>query len=143
MLVNRRRPALNPTNRPIIKPVFGTQARKELLIPRPINDYNQSMGGRDVANQLRISYDLQRRNMRIWRALFFFFLKTSIVNAYHLQQWGGRPYENDEEDHIQDEDDPFIGRTDKHRKFREDLIISLWSYAGETGPTAPQEPSHE
>src|SRR5258708_15923087 len=37
VLVNRRRPALNLTNRPIIKPVFRIQARKELLIPRLIN----------------------------------------------------------------------------------------------------------
>jgi hypothetical protein len=85
VLVNRRRPTLNPTNRPIIEPVFGTQARKELLIPRPINDYNHYMGGGDEANQLRANYDLQRRNRRTWRPLFFFFLKTSIVNAYHLQ----------------------------------------------------------
>jgi hypothetical protein len=45
VLVNRRRPALNPTNRPIIEPVFGQHARKELFIPRPINDYNHNMGG--------------------------------------------------------------------------------------------------
>jgi hypothetical protein len=50
ILVNRRRPALNPTNRLIIEPVFRTQTRKELLIPRPINDYNHSMGGNDVTN---------------------------------------------------------------------------------------------
>jgi hypothetical protein len=50
VLVNRRRPTLNPTNRPIIEPVFGTQARKELLIPRLINDYNHYMGGGDEAN---------------------------------------------------------------------------------------------
>jgi hypothetical protein len=50
VLINRRRPTLNSTNRPIIEPVFGTQARKELLIPRPINDYNHHMGGGDEAN---------------------------------------------------------------------------------------------
>jgi hypothetical protein len=45
VLVNRQRLALIPANRPIIEPVFGTQARKELLIPRFINDYNYSIGG--------------------------------------------------------------------------------------------------
>jgi Transposase IS4 len=140
VLVNRRRPTLNPTNRPIIEPVFGTQARKELLIPRPINDYNHSMGAGDEANQLRMNYDLQRRNRRTWRALFFFFLKTSIVNAYHLQQWGGCPPDENENE---DEDDSLIGRTAAHRKFREDLITALWSYASETGPSAPLEITHE
>jgi hypothetical protein len=140
VLVNRRRPTLNPTNRPIIEPVFGTQARKELLIPRPINDYNHHMGGGDEANQLRANYDLQRRNRRTWRPLFFFFLKTSIVNAYHLQQWGGCPPNKHTDE---GEDDPLIGRRAAHRRFREDLIASLWSYAGETGPNAPLENTHE
>jgi hypothetical protein len=40
VLVNRRSPALTPTNRPIIEPVFGTQRHKKLLIPRPINNYD-------------------------------------------------------------------------------------------------------
>jgi hypothetical protein len=150
VLVNRRRPALNSTNRPIIEPVFGTQARKELLIARSINDYNHSIGGGDVANQLRATYDMQRRNTRTWRALFFFFLKTSIVNAYHLQQWGapwgGCPPERqqeDEDDNYQVQEDPLIGRKAAHRRFREDLIASLWSYAGETGPSDPQAVTHE
>jgi hypothetical protein len=83
---------------------------------------------------------MQKRNRRTWRALFFFFLKTSIVNAYHLQQWGGcLPDKNEDEG----EDDPLIGRTAAHRKFREDLITALWSYAGETGPSAPLEVTHE
>jgi hypothetical protein len=50
VIVNRRRPALNSTNRPIIKPVFGNNTRKKLSIPKPINNYNYGMGGRDVAN---------------------------------------------------------------------------------------------
>jgi hypothetical protein len=58
ILINRRRPALNLTNRLIIEFIFKTQARKELLIPRSINDYNYSMGAGDEANQLRMNYDL-------------------------------------------------------------------------------------
>jgi hypothetical protein len=50
VLINRRRPTLNPTNRPIIEPVFKTQARKELLISRLINDYNHHIGRGDEAN---------------------------------------------------------------------------------------------
>jgi hypothetical protein len=48
--VNRRKPAIPPSNRPIIEPVFGNHARKKLPIPRPIDDYNHGMGGGDVAN---------------------------------------------------------------------------------------------
>jgi hypothetical protein len=36
---------MNSSNRSIIEPIFGDQARKELPIPRPINDYNHGMGG--------------------------------------------------------------------------------------------------
>jgi hypothetical protein len=50
VIVNRRRPAMNSSNRSIIEPIFGDQARKELPIPRPINDYNHGMGGGDMAN---------------------------------------------------------------------------------------------
>jgi hypothetical protein len=83
-----------------------------------------------------MNYDLQRRNRRTWRALFFFFFKTSIVIAYHLQQWGRCPPYEDKD---KDKDDPLIDRRYAHRKFREDFIGLLWSYAGETGPNAPLE----
>jgi hypothetical protein len=135
--VNRRRPTLTVSNRPIIEPVFGTSPRKTLSIPACIDDYNHNMNGGDIANQLRVSYDLQRVERRTWRALFLFFLKTSIVNAYKLWYWGGHPKEDLEDV------DPFNTHSPNHRKFREALIDSLWSYKGETGPTAPQEGSHE
>jgi hypothetical protein len=57
VLVNRRKPAITTANRSIIKPVFGNQPRKQLPIPKAINDYNHNMNGGDVANQLRATYD--------------------------------------------------------------------------------------
>src|SRR5450755_3710825 len=80
MVVNRKKPALNANNKAIIEPVFGNNIRKEFFIPKPINDYNQSMNGSDVANQLRAIYDMQRRESRTWRSLFMWFFKQSIVN---------------------------------------------------------------
>lgn len=95
--------------------MFGSHARKELPVPKPINDYNHGMGGRDVANQLRAEYDVQRRNRRTWRALFYF-LKTSIVNAYKLQAWGVHP----PKDSAEEEDEDFLSSVNgAHRKFRE------------------------
>jgi hypothetical protein len=57
VLVNKRRPAITTANRSIIEPVFGNQPRKQLPIPKAINDYNHNMNGGDVANQLRATYD--------------------------------------------------------------------------------------
>jgi hypothetical protein len=138
VLINRKRPALNSTNRSILLPVFGDQHRKVLPIPRPIDDYNHHKCGGDTANQLRVTYDMQRRNRRTWRALFDFFLKTSIVNAYLLSTWGGLPPNEDPNG-----EDPLSPKNKAHRKFREDLIESLWLYAGNTGPTAPLAATHE
>jgi len=78
---------------------------------------------------------MQRVNRRTWRALFFF-LKTSIVNAYLWRRWGGHPNEDEYE-----EEEPDNLDTAGNRKFREALIESLWLCEGETGPTAPEEDS--
>jgi hypothetical protein len=50
VIINRRRPAITTANRSIIKPVFNNQPRKELAIPKAINDYNHGMNGGDVVN---------------------------------------------------------------------------------------------
>jgi hypothetical protein len=62
--VNRRRPAITTANRSIIEPVFGSLPRKQLAILKTINDYNHGMNGGDVANQLRATYNPQRREQR-------------------------------------------------------------------------------
>jgi len=41
----RRRPRLTSTNGPKVQKVFGNQVRKELPIPKLIDDYNHYMGG--------------------------------------------------------------------------------------------------
>jgi hypothetical protein len=46
----RKRPAKTSTNRRIIREVFGEMPIKELQIPSFINNYNQYMGGVDLAN---------------------------------------------------------------------------------------------
>ena len=53
----RKRPAQTLTNRRIVRQVFGENPTKELQIPCFINDYNQYIGGVDLANQFRESYE--------------------------------------------------------------------------------------
>jgi hypothetical protein len=84
VVVNRKKPALNANNKAIIEPVFGNNTKKELPIPKPIDDYNQFMNRSNVANQLRAIYDMQRRESRTWRLLFMWFFKQSIVNAFRI-----------------------------------------------------------
>ena len=53
----RRRPAKTSTNRRIVRKVFGDDYIKDLQIPCFIDDYNQYMGGVDLANQFREAYE--------------------------------------------------------------------------------------
>ena len=56
----RRRPTKTSTSARIVRCVFGNNSTKELEIPMFINDYNYNMGGVDIANQLRESYETHR-----------------------------------------------------------------------------------
>jgi hypothetical protein len=78
----RRRPRINTTNSSTIKRVFGDNSKKELPIPKIIDDYNHFMGGVDIADQYRSSYIIQFPVQRIWVPLFFWLLDTSIINSY-------------------------------------------------------------
>jgi hypothetical protein len=62
----RKRPAKTSTNSRIVRQVFGEDSTKELLIPCFIDDYNQYMGGVDLANQFRESYETHRASLRNW-----------------------------------------------------------------------------
>jgi hypothetical protein len=90
-LVERKKPSATSTNAAIARTPFGSGAesagiwKKHLDIPVAINDYNHYMGGVDIANQYRSSYEIHLRAMRTWFPLFFFFLDAAIVNAYRIQ----------------------------------------------------------
>ena len=57
----RRRPAKTATNARTSRAVFGEdKARKELLIPEFIDQYNHYINGVDNADQLRCYYSTQR-----------------------------------------------------------------------------------
>jgi hypothetical protein len=66
----RRRPAKTSTNGGTGRQVFGDALTKELRIPRFIDDYNQYIGGVDLANQFRESYVLQYISLAYGRKSF-------------------------------------------------------------------------
>ncbi len=70
----RKRPAKTSTNGRIVRQVFGDIPTKELRIPRFIDDYNQYMGGVDLANQFRESYETHQITQRNWWPLFYSFI---------------------------------------------------------------------
>jgi hypothetical protein len=49
--------------------------------PLVINQYNQSMGGVDKADQYGCYYSFGRRSIKWWRKLMFWLLEVSIVNS--------------------------------------------------------------
>jgi hypothetical protein len=61
VLSNRKRPAKTSTNAAIARAPFGDEVRRQLEIPIFIDDYNHYMGGIDIANQYRSSYETYRK----------------------------------------------------------------------------------
>jgi len=62
----RKRPAKTSTNGRIVGKAFGDQHVKEMNIPCFIDDYNHNMGGVDLANQYRESYETHKATLRNW-----------------------------------------------------------------------------
>jgi hypothetical protein len=60
----RRRPAKTLTNRRIVRKIFRSDYVKDLQIPCFIDDYNQYMGGVDLANQFREVYETHKPTFR-------------------------------------------------------------------------------
>ena len=53
-----------------------------VMKPRPIADYNQFMGGVDLADQLRQVHTIHQKHRKWWKYLCYYLLDVSIVNAY-------------------------------------------------------------
>ncbi|MGF2011319.1 hypothetical protein [Nostoc sp. DedVER01b] len=60
----RKRPSTTSTNAKVARLPFGDEVIKELEIPIAINDYNHYMGGVDIANQYRATYETHQRSER-------------------------------------------------------------------------------
>lgn len=83
---SRRRPRITPNNRDLILAGWGDQAIKEMRIPLLSVNYNDYMGGVDIADQRRSYYNTQLRVCRNWLPLFFWLLDTAIINSFLLAQ---------------------------------------------------------
>ncbi|KGM91465.1 uncharacterized protein PADG_12449 [Paracoccidioides brasiliensis Pb18] len=79
------RPGELSTNAHIVRPVFENQPRKNLQIPKIIDDYNHNMNGVDLSNQYRASYSSHRVSYRTWLPIFYWILDAAVVNAWRLQ----------------------------------------------------------
>jgi hypothetical protein len=110
----RKRPAKTSTNSRIVRQVFGEDSTKELLIPCFIDDYNQYMGGVDLANQFRESYETHRASLRNWWPLFYWLIDVACINSYRLYYLHL----------IQLEEKPLT-----HLQFRQALIKRLLDYS--------------
>lgn len=113
----RKRPTTTSTNAAIARAPFGDEFEKEQPIPTIINDYNHYMGGVDIANQYRASYDTHRKGRRNWLPLLFFFLEAAIINAYRIQ------YIAKEQQGTSKRELP------THKGFRKKLYKELFSFA--------------
>ena len=82
----RKRPGKTSTNARIVRQVFDGSAEKELQIPRFIDDYNQYMGGVDLANQFRKAYETHQITRRNWWPLFYWLIDVACINSYRLYQ---------------------------------------------------------
>lgn len=84
ILRSRHRPGITSTNTKIVRPIFGGNHTRMLLIPVLINMYNLFMGGVDIADQRWSYWPTQLRVSRNWLPLFFWCLDTAIINAFIL-----------------------------------------------------------
>jgi Transposase IS4 len=67
---NRKRPKPTSINARITRPIFGDLPRKELPIPRVIDDYNHHMNDVDLANQFRAWMTTSRPGIcKAWQPL--------------------------------------------------------------------------
>jgi hypothetical protein len=107
----RRRLAKTSTNGRIVRQVFGNALTKELCIPCFIDDYNQYMGGVDLANQFRESYETHQITQRNWWPLFYWLIDVVCVNSYRLYQLSMK------------------GKPLTHLQFRTELYCKLLGYS--------------
>lgn len=82
----RRCPSKSSSSAKTARVPFDGEFTRELPIPQFIDDCNHFMGGVDIGDQLRSSYNWDRRTRRGgWRAVaFLFLLEVCITNSWQL-----------------------------------------------------------
>ena len=51
-----------------------------------VDDYNYYIGGVDIADQLQSKFSTQQHGIKPWRALFYWLLDTTIINAFLISE---------------------------------------------------------
>ena len=62
--------------------VKGSNDKVKVTCPSVIQEYNQFMGGVDLSDQMKVTYEVDRRSkFRIYLQVFFDFLDITVVNT--------------------------------------------------------------
>ncbi|KAK7108475.1 hypothetical protein V1264_016211 [Littorina saxatilis] len=92
---DKRTIALLSTNE---QPVVGSALRQtgkgrkeQKAIPQPILTYNKNMGGVDNFDAHRAYYPVGRPCRKWWRYLLWFFVQTSLINAFIIYKRTNQP----------------------------------------------------
>lgn len=64
---------------------------KSVKCPSAIQDYNQNMNCVDKLDQLKGSYEIDRKSHKWWHRIFWYLIDLSVVNAYIVHQDLGLP----------------------------------------------------
>ena len=74
---------LNPTEtQQIDRRVKGSPDKVKVACPTVIHEYNQFMGGVDLSDQMKVTYEVDRRSkFRFYLRVFFDFLDIAVVNS--------------------------------------------------------------
>jgi len=127
-----KRLTLTSTNARIVRPVFGDEVRKELPIPKVIDEYNHYMNGVDRANQLRAKMTVCRPYERCtWLLMWQFSIDTVINNSFLCWKYN-RPHNSRD-----------------HAAFQRDLALALlthpleWEATGRVPKGLERWPGHE
>jgi hypothetical protein len=82
-ITERKRPRDTSSNAVGVRQLYGPgEFIKELPIPTCIHNYNQFMGGVDIADQYRSYYTTQITQRRNWLPIFFWILDTALINSF-------------------------------------------------------------
>jgi hypothetical protein len=85
---NRKRPSSTSTSAKTACRAFGSEPRKDLPIPKFVDNYNHLMNQVDIADQLRATNPGNRPIRRGgWHALWNFLFHVTIVNSYLLSDY--------------------------------------------------------
>ena len=66
----------------IERSVKGSKDKVKVTCPSAIQEYSQFMGGVDHSNQMKVTYEVDRRSkFRFYLRVFFDFLDIAVVNS--------------------------------------------------------------